>query len=112
MWSDQTAVTSTCRFESRPNSYDHKRHHEMKEAGRPVTDTKLQVWDVVLLRKDGGGVWLHPQWNGTKVESFKVEGHDEEVRIPNAGLGRSDGRGTYNLYKEIGNQRTLRFGPL
>ena len=109
--SDRSGGLVGCRLEPRPGSYDHKRHHEKNLAGRPETDTQLRVWDFVLIRKDGSGVRLHPQWSTPKVESYAVEGHDEEVQTPWAGLGGSDGPGTYKSYKEIGSQRMLRFGP-
>ena len=70
----------------------------------------MPIWDFVLIRKDGSGIRLHPQWSTTKVESYDVEGHDEEVQPPCAGLGGSDGPGTYKYYKEIGSKRELRFG--
>ena len=108
---DRSGGLVTCRFEPRPGSYDHKRHHEKRFAGRPETHTQLRVWDFVLIRKDGSGVRLHPQWSTTKVESHAVEGHDEEVQIPWAGLGGSDGPGTYKRFKQLGSQGLpLRFG--
>ena len=103
---DRSGGLVACRFEPRPNSYDHKRHH----AGQGTPDTKMRIWDFVLIRKDGSGVRLHPAWKTTKVESFAVEGHEEEVPIPSKGLGKSDGPGTYRAYKDIGSDRTLRFG--
>ena len=108
---DRSGGLVGCRFEPRPNSYDHKRHHAKTSAGGPQTATKLPIWDFVLIRKDGSGVRLHPAWSTTKVESFAVEGHEEEVPIPWAGLGKSDGPGTYRAYKDIGSDRILRFGP-
>ena len=103
---DGSGGLEACRFESRPNSYDHARHH----AGQGKTDTKLRVWDFVLIRSDGTGVRLHPEWSKNRFASFAPEGHEEEIPIPWAGLGKSDGPGTYRAYKEIGCDRMLRFG--
>jgi hypothetical protein len=97
-----------CSFSVRPNSYDHKRQHMLREVGRPNA-TKLPIWDFVVHRADGSGIRLHPEWSTSKVESFEAEGFQHEVAAPQAGLGQSDGRGTYSLYKTMGNNRTLRF---
>ena len=101
-----------CEFKQRPGSYDHKSHNEKKAAGRPQKDVQLLVWDFVLMRSDGSALRLHPQWNTTKVETYAVEGHETPVQIPKRSLGGSDGPGTYRYYKELGNQKTLRFGKL
>ena len=98
-----------CYFAPRPKSYDHKRHHQLKEAGFPFQDAKLRVWDFVIQRADGSAVRLHPQWSNTTVETYAVEGHAHEVRPPVNGIGSSDGRGTYKWYKELGTQRKLKF---
>ena len=84
----------SCSFAPRPNSYDHKRHNQLRLAGKARTDAKLRVWDFVLKRADDSAVRLHPQWSKTAVESYAVEGHAEEVEIPAHGLGESDGPGT------------------
>ena len=97
-----------CSFSVRANSYDHKRQHMLREVGRPIA-TKLPIWDFVVHRADGSGIRLHPEWSKPKVESFEAEGFQSEVAAPKAGLGKSDGRGTYSLYKTMGNDRTLRF---
>ena len=76
----------SCSFAVRPNSYDHKRHHQLRLAGTPKKD-KRRVWDFVLTRGDGSAVRLHPQWSKTAVESYAAEGHAEEVEIPAHGRG-------------------------
>ena len=98
----------SCSFAVRPNSYDHKRHHQLRLAGTPKKD-KRRVWDFVLTRGDGSAVRLHPQWSKTAVENYAVEGHAEEVEIPAHGLGESDGPGTYRHFKDLGTQRRLKF---
>ena len=99
----------SCSFAPRPNSYDHKRHNQLRLAGKPKKDAKLRVWDFVLTRADGSAVRLHPQWSTKAVDSYAVEGHAEEVKIPVHGLGESDGRGTYKHFKDLGTQRMLKF---
>ena len=98
-----------CYFAQRPNSYDHKKHRQLRKAGMPQKDKKLLVWDFVLVRADGTGLRLHPQWSNNEVETYAVEGHAEEVEPPAHGLGESDGPGTYRRFKDMGTQRKLRF---
>ena len=92
----------------RPNSYDHKRHHELKDGGSH-NNAQSRVRDFLLKRRDGTPVRLHPQWSTTKVDTFAGEGHEAEVETPAHGLGESDGRGTHTHYTHVGNQRTLKF---
>ena len=101
-----------CTFAQRPNSYDHKRHHQLRQqarsGGAQPPAAKLPVWDFVVHRQDGTAIRLHPEWSKPNVEAYDAsEGHEEEVQPPRAGLGRSDGRGTYSHYKAVGCQ--LRF---
>ena len=100
-----------CHLAPRPNSYDRKRHHQQRNSGGRASATKLPVWDFVLIRNDGSGVRLHPNWASTWVECFDVEGHAEAAEPPRRGLGASDGRGTYKRYKAIGTQYRLKFDP-
>ena len=101
-----------CELLPRPGfKYDHKRHHQLKDAGRAERNTQLRVWDFVLTRDDGSGLRLHPQWSSTKVETYAVEG-GEGLQLPRAGLGESDGPGTYKKFKEAGSQKILRFGGM
>ena len=99
-----------CMVAPRPNSYDHKRHHALRLANTPVEDRKLQVWDLVIIRGDGSGIRLHPQWSTTKIETFPIQGYHEPVEHPAPGYGRSLGRGTYKWFKEtVGTAKILRF---
>ena len=107
---DRSRGLVACEIRWRPGSYDHKRHHEKRLAERPEEHITLPVWDFVLIRSDQSGVRLHPQWSTPKVETYAVEGHETEVRIPTRGVGESDGPGTYKHFKVIGCQRMLRFG--
>ena len=101
-----------CSLAIRPGSYDHKRHHMLIQT---ATNSKqrLPIWDFVLHRADGSGIRLHPQYKGTVVETIEEPGHAEEWEVtvpPRRGLGRSDGRGTYKKYKDIGITEKMRFG--
>ena len=99
-----------CLLMPRPNSYDHKRHHALRLANTPVEDRRLQVWDFVIIRKDGTAIRLHPQWSTTKIEAFPAQGYLEPVQHPAKGKGQSLGPGTYAWFKEtIGTAETLRF---
>ena len=102
----------SCEISPRPGfEYCHKMHHQMEAAKQPVWDKrnkKQPVWDFVLTRDDGSGIRLHPQWSTTKVETYAVEG-GEGLQPPRAGLGKSDGRGTYKKFKEAGSHKMLRF---
>ena len=69
----------------------------------------MAKWDFVLKRSDGTAVRLHPQWSTNKIPTFAVEG-EEAIQIPSAGLGMSDGPGTFRYYKEVGQEQMLRFG--
>jgi hypothetical protein len=73
---------------------------------------QLPTWDFVLRRDDGSAIRLHPQWTSLEVLSFPAEGwwgYDGPNLPPKAGLGKSDGPGTYNTYEVIGAGRMLKF---
>jgi hypothetical protein len=97
-----------CECSIRPNSYDHKRHHALKQAGKPVQE-ELPIWDFVIFREDGTGVRLHPNWSNTKIECIAVQGHEVPQQPPGAGLGGSEGPGTFARYKAAGVTKTIRF---
>ena len=96
-----------CSLEVRPNSYDHARSHALAKQQR--VETKLPMWDFVLHRDDGTGVRLHPNWGNRKVIAFAFSPHADTVKSPIAGLGQSDGRGTFRYYGKLGVQRTYHF---
>ena len=100
-----------CELSRRPNSYDHKRHNQLKHAQKPYGNPQLRVWDFVLIRDDGTALRVHPQWSTTKIETYEGAGHAEQGEPPTAGLGNSDGRGTYKYYKDVGTKGHLRFDP-
>ena len=102
---DRSRGLIACEVRPRPNSYDHGRQ---KQPHAP--DHQLMDWDFLLVRSDGSAVRLHPEWSKPQIPTFAVEGHTEPVEIPRKGLGKSDGRGTFRWYKNIGQQETLRFG--
>ena len=108
--SNEITAVAGCSLRPRLNSYDHKRHHMLRVGGRPA-ENKLRIWDFVIHRSDGSEIRLHPQWKTTKVETFRAEGHDEEVEPPRSGLGGTNGPGTNRGYLKVASQRTLRFHP-
>ena len=93
-----------CEVRRRTGSYDHSR-----QVKRPGQGPQLTKWDFVLKRSDGTAVRLHPEWSTNKIPTFAVEG-EEVIQIPSAGLGMSDGPGTFRYYKELGQEEELRFG--
>ena len=95
---DPTRGLVGCEFRPRRNSSDHG------------PQSRLRDWDFLLVRSDGSVVRLHIDWNKPKIPTFAVQGHDEPVEIPLKGLGKSDGKGTFNKCKIVGRQETLRFG--
>ena len=98
-----------CSFAVRPNSYDHGRSHMIKEKTGKAPNVKLPIWDFVVHRADGTAIRLHPEWSKPRFPSFASEGHESAVQPPLAGLGGSDGPGTYCQYKLLAKQETLCF---
>ena len=99
-----------CSLELRPNSYDHFRSHALaKRLGPKKVTVQLPMWDFVLHRDDGTGVRLHPHWSDRKVDAFDLLPHADTVQPPKAGLGQSDGAGTFRHYAGLGVQRKYRF---
>ena len=84
---DNSRGLVACEFRPRPNSYDHKRHHEKRTAGKPEEDAQLRVWDFVLIRSDQSAVRLHPQWSTPKVETYDAKGHGAPVEIQSKWIG-------------------------
>ena len=97
-----------CSLEVRPNSYDHMRQNASLSAGQRQK-VKLPMWDFALHRDDGTGVRLRPHWSDRKVAALDLVPRADTVKPPRAGLGGSDGRGTFRWYKDLGVQRTLQF---
>ena len=100
-----------CEFSIRPNSYAHDVHHAHRKGAREQPTTKQRVYDFVIWRADGTGIRLHPRWKVTKIETYGVDGHTEEVQHPTSGPGGSDGKGTFKKYQDIGTKAILRFDP-
>ncbi len=79
-----------------PGSYDHKRHHAARHAGRPYEeDAPAPVWDFFLTRSDGTSVRFHTNYSNNKVEVANLSDPPPLPGPPEAGRGKSDGRGTY-----------------
>ena len=98
-----------CEFSPRPNSYDHKTHHAMKQLGIDYNGPQLRIMDFVLWRTDRTGIRLHPQWSKTWIETYDVEGHPVQVSCPSKGPGTSDGPGTYRFFKNVGTKEQMRY---
>ena len=93
-----------CECRPRAGSYDHSRHVQPTYSVR----AQLRCWDFILRRSDGTAVRLHPEWNTTTIPTFAVEGQGE-TQIPRNGLGMSDGHGTFRYYRNLGQERLLKF---
>ena len=92
-------VTIPC--EPWPDSYDHKRHHAHKEGQGPALDGQAPIWDFVVTQRNGTRVRFHPQQTTSKVKVVYVrDGGVAPPEPPAAGLGESEGPGTYKHYKE------------
>ena len=102
-----------CSFAIRPGSYDHKRHHMLRQTDPNPPEKKLPIWDFVVHRKDGSAIRLHPSWSKKDVEKVEEPEHAEALAVvtvpPRSGLGRSDGRGTYKKYKNISGTKNMQF---
>ena len=97
-----------CEFSPRPNSYDHASSKALRDEGLEV-NTKLSVWDFLLIRDDGSGIRLHPEWSKTKVRTCPPQGTDREKGTPQGGLGKSAGKGSFQEYLNHGADGTVRF---
>ena len=98
-----------CFLALRPGSYDHKRHHMLRENRQNGGVPRLPIWDFVVVREDGTAMRIRPQWSTRKVEVFEAGGHENAVAPPRNGLGRSDGPGTYKHFKALATRNPLRF---
>ena len=79
-------------------SYDHKRHHAAKQAGRPFEQgAMVPIWDFVVTRKSGVSVRFHPQQTNKKVEIANVT-NPPPSNHPAKGRGQTEGPGTYRRY--------------
>ena len=109
----------SCRLQKRRNSYDHKRHHALRQQGEAPTMDLLYEWDFVLVRENGTEVWLHPSYNSSKVSCNErcepdVGGllgspQPQPDDVPLNGLGGSSGPGTYKRHKDKNKKIELRW---
>ena len=108
---DRSRGLVRCEFRPCPESYDHQRHTKGVARGQAQA-VRLPVWDFVLIRDDGTGIRVHPEWSTAKLTLYEVEPHWGPVQPPRAGLGKSDGRGTFSHYKRLhGIPGSWRFDP-
>ena len=79
-------------------SYDHKRHHAAKVAGRPFDkDAAVPVWDFVVTRASGVSVRFHPHQTNKKVDIASVT-NPPPSNHPAKGRGQTEGPGTFRRY--------------
>ena len=100
-----------CSFSVRKSTVDHRSGATARSRSADVTERLVKSLDFVLHRLDNTAIRLHPSWNSRNIQSFPVQGYNEDVDAPDAGKGKS-GRGTrtFTWYREaIGNSRKLRF---
>ena len=81
----------------RPNSYDHCRGRAFVNQHGKQPENRPQVWDFLVKRADDTGILLHPRWRKSGgIDILPFEGMTDAVSpVPSAGVGKSDGKGTY-----------------
>ena len=85
----------------RPDSYDHCRGHAFVKANKTPPMHRPPIWDFLVKRADGTGILLHPRWRrkgGIEILPFERMPHAVSP-VPSAGVGKSDGKGTYRRTK-------------
>ena len=97
-----------CSFSPRPNSYDHASSKALRDEGLEI-NTKMSVWDFLLIRDDGSGIRLHPEWTKTKVRTCPPQGSATEKKTPQGGFGESAGKGSFQDFLNHGVDRIVRF---
>ena len=80
-------------------SYDHKRHHAAEMKQGPALEGKAPIWDFVVTQKDGTQVRLHTSQTDKSIEVASMSAAPPS-QPPQAGLGKSDGPGTYKSFKQ------------
>ena len=94
-----------CRLQ-KTEVYDHKRHAALKKTRTPPREM-LRVWNFVLQCDNGRRVCLHPNYANNTVECHREVAFD--YAMPRSGPGRSDGPGTFRMYKEKHVDMCLKF---
>ena len=79
-------------------SYDHSRHNAANLGEGPPLTGKAPIWDFVVTQVDGTLVRFHPQQTQRKIKMST--GVPPPTEGPSAGLGESDGRGTYRGFAD------------
>ena len=83
--------------------------HTITKCPISIKKQRDERMDFLVRRADGTGVRLHPQKTKRTIDAYDEHPHPQPVPTPRRGVGRSDGRGTFKRYKELGVTRTLRF---
>jgi hypothetical protein len=97
---DRSRGLVRCECRPCPSSLDNMRHTKGVDRGQ-AQRIPLPQWDFVLIRDDGSGIRVHPSWSSPKFNTYEVEPHSHPVRGPRAGLGKSDGHGTFTFWKML-----------
>ena len=104
-----------------PGSYDHARAamframkaERFRQCWPHLTSCRdlpqLPDWDFVIVREDWTEVRLHPTYSTTKFKAREQPPSYQDAPIPKAGLGRSDGKGTFKKHTTHPNQVDLKF---
>ena len=95
----------SCRLQ-KTDRYDHKRHHADPER----QDEMLFVWDFVLTLEDRTQIFLHPAYNGLKIQAFAHEPRRDH-ELPRNGKGGTNGPGTFRYFANKTYDTTLKFRP-
>ncbi len=88
-----------------PGSYDHSR------AVQTDLEVRLPCWDFVLVRADHSTLRMKPSWKGTKISCVEGVLATPQIALPAKGIGKSDGKGTFQRYLREQRNMTLRFDP-
>ena len=82
-------------------SYDHKRHDAGGKKQGPALEGQAPIWDFVVTQKNGTQTRVHPSQKKKKggVEWASM-GDAPPSQPPRAGLGKSDGPGTFRSFKD------------
>ena len=67
------------------------------------------MWDFLIIRDDGSGIRIHPEWTKTKVRTVPHHGPSSEMETPPWGFGTSAGEGSFQRYLRHGVDGTVRF---
>jgi hypothetical protein len=89
----------------RPDTYDHRRANAAKTHGHENLqhcDGRPPIWDFRFYRSDGISMTVHPhRQKNTKMDIAGLKYCPNELVMPKAGSGKSDGKGTYPIRSTV-----------